>query len=346
MTPGGGSPWDVSRAHRHRSPKGREHRVDQPTKRSCSLCVLAMIAAKANSNGGDAGTDDLSALARCATGGVLSSMLTGELDRLTKDNERLRALVSSQESLITDQRKELVAAKQADEAVVDALKKELAEERRSSKRAHAEVRRLASQESAARKSARGIAYSAILATVPVMPHDRVLVRYTNPKDLVAVGSVQPRYHDENPTGVNIRASVHDRDGEIMEAVVCADCVTPNAAWTAVTGTTTFFTAATGAGAFAAASSTGGFTMAAIMLPTWYTKATTAMTPRHTKPRRPVSMVPIASTVELPAESDMDASLGCNRTGAFFQTESADRVRARLLSFDPVPPVMSPLGVFV
>ena len=59
-----------------------------------------------------------------------------------------------------------------------------------------------------------------------MPHDRVLVRYTNPKDLVAVGSVQPRYHDENPTGVNIRASVHDRDGEIMEAVVCADCVTP------------------------------------------------------------------------------------------------------------------------
>ena len=179
-----------------------------------------------SSDGGDAGTHGLSALARCATGGALSSLLTSELDRLTKDNERLRALIRSQATTINETRAELASAKQTDDAVVDRLKTELAEERRSTKRAHAEIRRLNSQESAARKSAKGIAYSAILATVPVAPHDRVLVRYTNPKGLVAVGAVQPRHHDENPTGVNIRASVSEFDGEIMEAVVCADCVTP------------------------------------------------------------------------------------------------------------------------
>lgn len=180
----------------------------------------------ASSDGGDASTFGLSALARCATGGALSSMLTGELDRLTKDNERLRALVRSKESVIADQKNALEWAKQNDDGAVASLKKELTEERRSTKRAHAEIRRLNSQESAARKSAKGIAYSAILATVPVAPHDRVLVRYTNPKGLVAIGAVQPRHHDENPTGVNIRASVSEFDGEIMEAVVCADCVTP------------------------------------------------------------------------------------------------------------------------
>ena len=180
----------------------------------------------ASSDGGDAGTSGLGALARCATGGALSSLLTGELDRLTKDNERLQGLLRLQASVIKETRTELASAKQTDDAVVDTLKKELAEERRSTKRAHAEIRRLTSQESAARKSAKGIAYSAILATVPVGPHDRVLIRYTHPKGLVAVGSVQPRPHDENPTGVNIRASVCEFDGEIMEAVVCADCVTP------------------------------------------------------------------------------------------------------------------------
>ena len=180
----------------------------------------------ASSDGGDAGTSGLGALARCATGGALSSLLTGELDRLTKDNERLQGLLRVQASMITQTRTELASAKQTDDAVVDTLKKELAEERRSVKRAHAEIRRLASQESAARKSAKNMAYSAILATVPTVPHDRVLIRYTHPKGLVAVGAVQPRPHDENPTGVNIRASVSEYDGEIMEAVVCADCVTP------------------------------------------------------------------------------------------------------------------------
>ena len=83
-------------------------------------------------------------------------------------------------AVIADQRNALEWAKQNDDGAIASLK-------RSSPRsgaapeAHAEIRRLNSQESAARKSAKGIAYSAILATVPVAPHDRVLVRYTNPR---------------------------------------------------------------------------------------------------------------------------------------------------------------------
>ncbi len=180
-----------------------------------------------SSDGGDAGTTSgLSTLARCVTHGALSSLLTGELDRLTKENERLKKTVRACETAIASQKRELDAARQSDEGAVEGLRTELAEERRASKRQATEIRRLNSQDASARKAAKNMAYSAILATVPAVPHDRVLIRYTNPKSLVAVGAIQPRPHDENPTGVNIRASVCEYDGEVMEAVVCADCVTP------------------------------------------------------------------------------------------------------------------------
>jgi len=178
----------------------------------------------ASSDGGDAGTGGLSTLARCVTHGALNSLLTGELDRLTRENEELRKTMRAHETTIASQKRALDAAMLSDD--VEALRKDAAEVARSAKRQAVEIRRLHSQEAAARKAAKNMAYSAILATVPTVPHDRVLIRYTNPKSLVAVGAVQPRPHEENPTGVNIRASVCEYDGEIMEAVVCADCVTP------------------------------------------------------------------------------------------------------------------------
>ena len=143
----------------------------------------------ASSDGNDAGTNGLSALARRATGGALF-VADQRADRLTRTMSD-SGLCFARRGGDCGPKKRARVGKQND----DGYRVSQKGARRGAaqhQRAHAEIRRLNSQESAARKSAKGIAYSAILATVPVAPHDRVLVRYTNPKGLVAIGAVQPR----------------------------------------------------------------------------------------------------------------------------------------------------------
>jgi len=182
-----------------------------------------------SSEGGDA--PSLATLARVTLSGAppLSSLITQELTRLTMDNEELRRVIAAREvSSVAQKRRiaELEAAASTGGGATQALKDEVAELRRVGKRQATELRRFQMQETASRKAAKLFAYSATLATVPVSPHDRVLIRYTKPVGMVAIGAVQPKPHEENATGINIRASVSDGDGEIMEAVVCSDCVTP------------------------------------------------------------------------------------------------------------------------
>ena len=182
-----------------------------------------------SSEGGDG--PNLATLARVTLSGAppLSSLIAQELTRLTMDNEELRRMLAARDASSAAQKRriaELEGAASTDGGATQTLKDELTELRRVGKRQATELRRFQMQETASRKAAKLFAYSATLATVPVSPHDRVLIRYTKPVGMVAIGAVQPKPHEENATGINIRASVSDGDGEIMEAVVCSDCVTP------------------------------------------------------------------------------------------------------------------------
>jgi len=182
-----------------------------------------------SSEGGDA--PNLATLARVtlAAAPPLSSLVAQELSRLTLENEELRRMLAVRDASAATQKRriaELEGTASTDSSATQAIKDELCELRRVGKRQATELRRFQQQELASRKAAKLFAYTATLATVPVAPHDRVLIRYTKPVGMVAIGAVQPKPHEENNTGINIRASVSDGDDEIMEAVVCSDCVTP------------------------------------------------------------------------------------------------------------------------
>lgn len=183
----------------------------------------------ASSEGGDAA--NLSTLARASLSSppALNSLITQELARLTVENEELRrALAARDTALAASTRRvaELEDSASGASGATQALKDELGELRRTGKRQATELRRLQLQETASRKASKLFAYTATLATVPVSPHDRVMIRYTKPIGMVAIGAVQPKPHEENATGINICSSVTDGDDEIMEAVVSADCVVP------------------------------------------------------------------------------------------------------------------------
>ena len=74
---------------------------------------------------------------------------------------------------------------------------------------------------AAHRQERHVRVHSALALVE--PHDRVVIHYTRP-ECIGVGSVQPKPDDEFATGVNIRASVCEHDGTIIDAVVPAESV--------------------------------------------------------------------------------------------------------------------------
>jgi len=103
------------------------------------------------------------------------------------------------------------------------LEADLAASVRDGKAKAAEARRLKLRDERWRRTAKNAMYASILHSALVEPHDRVVIHYTRP-ECIGVGAVQPRPDDEFATGINIRASVCEHDGTIIDAVVPSESV--------------------------------------------------------------------------------------------------------------------------
>ena len=77
----------------------------------------------------------------------------------------------------------------------------------------------------AQRAIRNLAYTGILSLVPAVANDRVLVNYTNPPGLLAVGVVLARPAEGNLAGVHIRGAVVEYDGDDIESVVPPEACT-------------------------------------------------------------------------------------------------------------------------
>ena len=143
------------------------------------------------------------------------SLVRVELDGAKRKLASLEAAQTTRSSISDEAQK-----------IIDALKVELGLKNRIGKKQCVEIRRLEATIDQSRRAAQNLAYNAILSTVPVVPHDRVLIVYTKPVGLIGIGGVQPRAHDENSCGVNIIASVVHHDGSYIDAVVDPGSCTP------------------------------------------------------------------------------------------------------------------------
>jgi len=145
--------------------------------------------------------------------GRLQSVLA-DVDTLTRERDDVRAQLGATVSELGTAKRRIAELEQQLEVANRAPSPGPDQKRQAIELAHTQ------------RALRNLAYTGILSLVPTVANDRVLVSYTDPPGLLAVGAVVPRPAEGNLAGVHVRGTVVDADGEDIESVVPPEACTP------------------------------------------------------------------------------------------------------------------------
>ena len=145
--------------------------------------------------------------------GRLQSVLA-DVDTLTRERDDVRAQLSAAVSELGTAKRRIAELEQELEVATKVPSPEPGQKRQANELAQTQ------------RALRNLAYTGILSLVPTVANDRVLVNYTNPPGLLAVGAVVPRPAEGNSAGVHIRGAVAEYDGDNIESVVPPEACTP------------------------------------------------------------------------------------------------------------------------